>query len=168
MGRKADRRRHSLELHKQEAFQGMRAYHASEIQHKQDAIAIMKAALTSVITVDGAMLAALATQKVHPSVTILGTLLVLLAACLALSELSEITNNKIAKDHRRYEDYRDDYVRALVSLGLQDAQSHWHRQEDRDRSGYAATQKIVKVFENIVVGVAAVGFAFALMLYGFQ
>jgi len=155
-----DDKRRAHEMHKQEAFQGMRAYHMSEIHHKQDAISVIKSTLTLVITINGAIIATLLAQKIHPLVAISGSLLVMLATIKFMSDLVDITNEKITKDHNRYEDYRNDYIYEMIELGLENKQSHWHREENRSSSGFSKTQEIINVFRCMVINVSILGVIF--------
>ena len=45
-------------------FDGMRAYHQSEIAHKKDAIDILKSILTTTILIDGALISTIISKNV--------------------------------------------------------------------------------------------------------
>ena len=149
--------RSSHELHKQEAFQGMRAYHVSEIHHKQDAIGVLKSFMTTVITVDGAIIGGLVTGILAPELAIFGALAIFVFTIIAGHFLVDVTKSKMDKDNHRYEHYRNDYINEIITLNIKDARSHWFLTEDRSDSGVKKTQGILTVYYTIIVFVSLFG-----------
>jgi len=108
------RQRATLDANKREMFDGMRAYHESELAHKRDAITLLMAILTAV----GAVFAALVLgAKPVPNAGVLAAFAAL-AATLGAFCIAASTNRKIDADHQRYAEFGAEYVRTCELLGL--------------------------------------------------
>lgn len=96
------------------AFDAMRAYHQSEISHKQDAIGMLTTLLTAVGAIFGAIVIPEGSIK-YPVVLACATaaVTVALAAVIVLT-----TNKKIQADHDVYASFGAEYMRACEVLDL--------------------------------------------------
>lgn len=157
------------EANKREAFDGMRAYHQSEIAHKKDAVDILKAILTTTIILYGGVLSVAISGKIGVLYAIYTgwTLAVLIG--LSVSLVVGVTNRKIDEDNKRYRKYRDEYVLERKLLGLESDLSKekytsaWVEEHDPTKTGYHHTKNILRVFAGMIFLVAIVGSVF---IYG--
>ncbi|MCW8092123.1 hypothetical protein [Alteromonas sp. ASW11-130] len=157
------------EANKREAFDGMRAYHQSEIAHKKDAVDILKAILTTTIVLYGGVLSVVISGNIDNSYAIYTgwTLVVLIGLSVAL--VVGVTNRKIDEDNKRYRKYRDEYVLERKLLGLEsdllneNYTSAWIEEHYPTKTGYHHTKNILRVFAAMIFFVSLVGSAF---IYG--
>ncbi len=108
------KKRASYEANKREMFDGMRAYHQSEISHLNHAITILLAVLGAV---GAAVLALFLAEEPHKHLP--GIAWGLSAVVIALSLTVAITSHlKITSDHKTYEEYGKEYQRTSELLGF--------------------------------------------------
>jgi hypothetical protein len=156
------------ESNKREAFDGMRAYHQSEISHKKDAIDILKTLLTTVVLLFAGLVAA-AYKQIAPSDSViylawgLAGLNILAALATTLT-----TNMKITQDNKRYSAYTLEYKIERDIIGLEDDlkaynhQSKWIEEKPgKNKSGYHYTKLILTWF---AITVSMIGVAGAILV----
>jgi hypothetical protein len=108
--------RASHEANKREMFDGMRAYHQSEIAHKQDAVRM----LTTLLAAAGAIFAAIIVpERPIPYAVLLSAVTALVATIFAWVIVGT-TNRKIEEEHEIYARFGQEYSRACAVLGLFD------------------------------------------------
>ena len=162
----SDSLRTTLDANKREAFDAMRAYHQSEIEHKSHAISM----LTTVLTGVGAVFAAI----IIPSAAIAnaGAIAFLAAAAASLGSYLVVssTNTKIGSDHKRYAAFGAEYVNTCRLLGLFDAIQIGDctitlKTDDKlgQGKGYINTQKILQKFGWFVATLGWVAFAYVVL-----
>ena len=156
------------EQNKREAFDGMRAYHQSEISHKKDAIDILKTYLTTIVIIYAGLVAGISGKIIDNTYIILLGWAVALLNGLACWLIVRTTNFKIDSDNRKYKQYRDEYVVERSIIGLDDDltahghTSHWIETTDTPPlSGYNYTKKIINWFG---ITIAAVGLFGAIVI----
>jgi hypothetical protein len=139
-----------LEANKREMFDGMRAYHQSEIEHKRDAIEVLKALLAGA----GAVYAAI----IIPSnkIPYAGWLAAGISAAITFATISIVrsTNAKIARGHLVYQSFGDEYMRTCRLLGLYYA-SDYGEIIKQSRAigrgdGWKSTQNILRSFGTTI------------------
>ncbi|MGF1640772.1 MAG: hypothetical protein ACFCUO_07465 [Rhodospirillales bacterium] len=156
--------------HKREAFDGMRAYHQSEISHKKDAIDILKAVLTSILVVYGGIVGALITKQIEYRLAISISVIILIFILAIVIGLVYSTNEKIDQDNKRYRSFRKEYINEIKALNLESdriqnkLESAWADNIDESKTGYHYTKVIIRLFGILVVGTAAMGTAIILSL----
>jgi hypothetical protein len=107
-------RRASYEANKREMFDGMRAYHESEINHSRHAITI----LLAIAGAAGAIvLAVLFPEKTSEHLTEIAWGLAIVVAVLSLT-VAFTTHLKIGSDHETYKAYGREYVLTSQLLGF--------------------------------------------------
>lgn len=147
----------ALIQHKRESFDGMRAYHTSEINHKQHTIDILKTVIVPVIAFYGGLITYSVSNhpKLWPVVAI-GVGVVAFVWWFTDSLVTE-TCKKIDRDHLVYNKHRADYVDALGKLNLMS--THWDLLTEKEdgETGYAFTKKIIREFRWLIVGLAITG-----------
>lgn len=154
------------EANKREAFDGMRAYHQSEIAHKKDAIEILKAVLATTVIIYGGLLSAVMTVKIYPDTALYAAIAIAAMVGIASSLIVGITNRKIDEDNKRYRKYREEYVLERRLIGLEkDLRasgyiSAWNEEHDPNRTGYHHTKNILRALGWIIFVVAVVGVFF--------
>ena len=165
----------SLESHKREAFDAMRAYHESELSHKSDAIETLKTFLTTIIVVFGGILASVK-SNLAPSLYI--HILVVIIASITIGAtwyIYYITRRKIIGDHEQFFRYKSAYIWGWNLLGLaaadnrskplfsipeiEDAYSGIEREDvrGRNRPGYWLTIDILTALSAIVTTITISG-----------
>ncbi len=152
------------EQNKREAFDGMRAYHQSEISHKKDAIDILKTYLTTVVIIYAGLVAGITGKIIDNNYIVLLGWAVALLNGIACWAIIRSTNFKIDKDNRKYNQYRDEYIVERAITGLEnDLKEHGHvshwieAQEEPVISGYNYTKKIINWFGITIVAVGLFG-----------
>jgi phage shock protein PspC (stress-responsive transcriptional regulator) len=165
---KMDEFKKKIETHQQnkrEAFDAMRAYHLSEISHKGHAIDILKSIMTTVLTVYAGLVVSFATDAIDPQIIRLISLLIFLTTSVFSHLIVWATNEKIASDNTRYDAFREEYKaeRRILCLDQEllgaEFQSAWLTPQDRKRSGYQFTARILKIIAwslTVVSGIATV------------
>lgn len=158
-----DVRRQSHESNKREAFDGMRAYHSSEIEHKKDAIEILKTILTSSILIYSGLLAAIYGKLVKNEYIICLDFVVTALIVMSVFTIVWTTIVKINADNKRYGEYRAEYVIERDILGLEDDlkamqfTSKWLKPSDPDKTGFHFTKLILIWYGITILTIAAVG-----------
>lgn len=114
----SDNNRSSYEQNKREMFDGMRAYHGSEHQHKRDAVNFLRSILGVAAGVYGVIIGSFFT----PDLTIeYATPLawgILFFVALVIFITVNATNRKIKADHNIYKRYGAEYTRFSYMLEL--------------------------------------------------
>lgn len=107
----------SLIENKREMFDGMRAYHQSEIHHANHAITM----LLAIAAAEGAVVLAMVTQEVklplHLNEIAWALFLVVMLLTLPIAIMSHI---KISSDHNIYQSFGKEYVNTSRLLGFYD------------------------------------------------
>lgn len=156
---KADLRVH--EANKAEAFQGMRAYHTSELNHKKDAISIFQTLITSVAIIYTGLIAGVYNNVIDDltPITILGwVVFIVLVICSCI--ITNYSNKKISKDNARYNKYVAEYIWEREIIHLEEDllnvgyKSYWadfkENLSEKPKTGYSYTKKII-IGLNIIV-----------------
>lgn len=150
------------EQNKREAFDGMRAYHQSEIAHKKDAIDILKTILTSSLSLFTGLLATVFVAKIDTTYILYVSWIVTALVGVAAWNIVHSTNRKIDQDHARYQKYAQEYTLERRIIGLEDdleKQGHtsaWVAVTQGGKSGYHHTKNILTGLGWIVFMVAFV------------
>jgi uncharacterized membrane protein YeiB len=148
------------DANKKEAFDGMRAYHQSEIAHKKDAIDLLKQILVSGALIYTGLIAALFTNKVPKEAIVALSYVLTLIVGLAVFHIVVPTNKKIEQDHKRYIKYAQEYIITRQIMGIEkDLIEHgfvsvWTKYQINTKSGYSFTKRIVTTFGFIVFFIA--------------
>ncbi|MDM8159161.1 hypothetical protein QUH73_04935 [Labilibaculum sp. K2S] len=153
---------------KREAFDGMRAYHLSEIEHKKDAVEMIKTILTVTILVYGGMLGMIISGKVPLAFfsSLCLALLLFCTVCFISYKIVSVTNLKISKDNARYRKYAEEYVKERdileldADLQLQDYCSAWKEVKDLNKTGFYFTKSILSVFAGLPIIISIIGSVF--------
>lgn len=155
--------RTTLENAAKEAFEGMRAYHRSEIDHKRDAIAI----ITTVLAGNGGLVAAgfgaLGRASGIGWTIIAGVaVLVFTATVVLVQQIMTATQKKIEADGLRYQEFKAQSIAAKRLLGLYKPITTEHGtetvlKEPMPSAGKAKTQRILDVFFQLVIVFSLVG-----------
>ena len=159
-------RRHTHEANKREAYDGMRAYHQSELAHKKDAVDIIKTILTVIVIVYAGLAGSALTGKIDSNLAISASWIIAILVGIALSTIVFFTNKKIDEDNQRYRKYQSEYVKEREIIGLEKDLcnagyiSAWVEQQYPNRTGYHHTKNIIRAFAWIVFIVAIVGVGF--------
>ncbi len=155
-----------LTENKREMFDGMRAYHQSEISHSNHAITM----LLSISGVAGTAVLAILFQPtlpVHAQEIAWGLFVVVLAFSLAISITAHI---KITGDHKVYSSFGQEYVKTSILLGLYEKEVPMTADKSEklkinkqigQGKGYQKTQAIIWTFSGILVSLT---FLFAILL----
>ncbi|MDF2178989.1 hypothetical protein P2G88_12080 [Aliiglaciecola sp. CAU 1673] len=113
-----DKNRSSYELNKREMFDGMRAYHHSEHQHKRDALNFLRSVLTVSAGVYGVIIGSFFTPEFNIQYAQwLAWGMLLMVALVTYSTVSN-ANDKIEADHQVYANFGEEYTRFCLILGL--------------------------------------------------
>lgn len=156
-------RRTTHELNKKEAFDGMRAYHQSELSHKKDAIEILKTLLTSCILIFTGLLASVYAGLAKTEYILYLAIAITGITGLACFLIVWTTNRKIEQDNGRYRKYLAEYVVERDILALEDdlkAAGHtstWVMPSNPDKSGFHYTKLILRWFGWIIFMIAIAG-----------
>lgn len=159
-------RRQTHEANKREAYDGMRAYHESEIAHKKDAIDIIKTILTTTVILFAGLVGSATTEKIAIELALITSWIIAILVGIATSTIVLFTNRKIDQDNRRYRKYRDEYVKERELIGLEGDlresgyTSAWVEPQIPERTGYHHTKNIIRAFATIVFVIALVGVGF--------
>ncbi len=160
---------------KRECFDGMRAYHQSEIAHKKDTIEILKSILTTIVLVYGAIIGAIITKSIESVALVVVSFFTLILIAISVLSITYVTNNKIDKDNARYRKYEEEYVIERQIIGLESEllklnhESVWiDKTKDKNKTGYHHTKLILWVFSVIIILVSLVGTSFSVGAYFLQ
>ncbi len=157
---------------KREAFDGMRAYHTSEIAHKQDAITIFKTILTTTVVIYGGLISTYISTQFSSSIANLMAAIAFLLI-LILSSITVITTSrKIDRDHDRYEEYKSEYMIERQILGIDEdysgadekSQAHLLSKRERTGVGHKYTKHSLRGFGIVIQAVALIGMIIVLVL----
>lgn len=104
-----------METHRQNyrmAFDAMRAYHQSEIDHKKDAISVLNNILITMLTVFGGIYYLIFTTSIplKNGVIFSITLLIALSYLLIITAIKRKIFAKISADNLRYEKFREECI----------------------------------------------------------
>lgn len=144
----------SLRENKREMFDGMRAYHQSEISHANHAITMLLAIAGAT---GAAILAMLFPEKLPEHLTEIawGLFFVVLLLSVAVAWTSQC---KITSDHSTYEAYGKEYVITSKLLGFYDEirvngeTKKIKNEEDIGKGkGYQNTQRIIRAFAGLLI-----------------
>lgn len=158
-------------LNKREAFDGMRAYHQSEIFHKKDCIDILKSILTSTLAVYGSIIGLAYSEKIQHNQALSTALIILFFTVTAVFGVVWSTNRKIDQDNMRYRKYRDEYKLERLMLRLEEDMwehsyiSAWFEPHDAHKTGYHHTKVILRCFGWLIIGCASIGTTLVLSLF---
>ena len=149
--------RHILIDAADEAFAGMRAYHASELTHKQQTVTI----LTTILAGNGALIAAGFGALDHIGVIgweviCLAALGVFVATFVCASLILDATIQKMNADAVRYDDYKQISIRARTLLGLYEPMKVGDREETvypevKSGQGSAKSKRVLWTFYWMVI-----------------
>ncbi|MEQ1544987.1 hypothetical protein [Methyloglobulus sp.] len=162
-----------IETHQQnkrEAFDGMRAYHQSEISHKSHAIDVLKTIMTAILTIYAGLVVSVVTGKLASIVIIVTSILVCLATAICGHAIVWATNKKIDQDNTKYEGFRDEYKTERRILCLEEelqkagCASAWIQSQDRKKSGYSTTKLILNIFAWSLTFVATIATVFVFLI----
>ena len=115
----SDLNRTTYELNKREMFDGMRAYHNSEIHHKKDAIGFLRSVLGVIVGVYGIIIGSFFSPDLTIEYAEYLVWIILLLFGLVISIVVNATIKKIEADHAIYANYGAEYTRFSYILGLQ-------------------------------------------------
>ena len=158
--------RSTHEANKREAYDGMRAYHQSELAHKKDAVDILKTILTTSVVIFGGLVGFVMSARINATIVIVAAWTIAVLISLAVGVIVFFTNKKIDEDNRRYRKYRDEYIKERELIGLEDDLkkagyiSAYVEAGCPEKTGYHHTKNILKSFGCIVIVVAIVGVVF--------
>ena len=150
-----------LESNKKEMFEGMRAYHVSEREHKRDAMAIFAATLTTF----GAVFAGVVAKEPKHPICVMAIASAIVLFVIWRTAVS--TLRKIDADHNSYATYGSEYVRTSAQLDKllpDDFRLNKPTNVGQGR-GYVATKRIL-IELAIVAGISVVA-ASLLFAFGF-
>jgi len=145
------------------AFDAMRAYHTSEIEHKKDMITILNSILLVIVSIYAGIYYYIiyVFPKSNKSLLIIGILIILLCCtllALLINSLKKQNNAKIKSDNDHYESFREECRIERDLLGLtktlkkknQNIPFYWEQikeiKKDRDGTGYLKTIKIISMY----------------------
>jgi hypothetical protein len=148
-----------LAENKREMFDGMRAYHESEIRHANHAITMLLAIAAAVGAVVLAMLFPQHTPK-HISEIAWGLFFITFAFSIAIAVSAHI---KITADHRVYASFGREYVKTSTLLGFYKKQVTLDKNGKKKKeplkvsqtigqgTGYRLTQAVIWAFTGVLI-----------------
>lgn len=156
------------EQNKREAFDGMRAYHQSEIAHKGHTVEVIKTLLTVVVSAYGGLIALIVSGKVSRCNGVAAAVMFFACVAIVVYYVVRETNLKIDEDHNRYEDHRSEYLAERRLLQIDSAfdnayKTHWQTRAKDSPTGYSLTKRLNRALGAIVVAAAAIGAFLAVM-----
>lgn len=151
---------------KREMFDGMRAYHQSEINHCNHAITM----LLSIAAGAGAVVFAILFQEYTPkNIGIISWGLFIVVSVFSLT-IAATSHLKINGDHKAYSSFGREYVKSSILLGLYDKKVPYESenmevlktsQNIGQGNGYKETQIIIWSFSITLISLT---FLFALLI----
>lgn len=147
------------------AFDAMRAYHSSEIEHKKDMIAILNGILVAIVTVYAGVFIFILKEDVTPyyGIFYLIILVITLLFYVLIKELKSSNKEKIEADNDRYEKFRRECeaerehlgLKAFFDLSYPDSEIYWKEPSGKARkgSGYLKTIDIINIYSNVLIGI---------------
>ncbi len=156
------------EQNKREAFDGMRAYHTSEIEHKGHTVEVIKTLLTVVVSAYGGLIALILNNKASRCQGVGAAIVLLMFVAVVVFIVLHYTNKKIDSDHNSYENHRSEYIaeRKLLesdSLFGEGYKTHWQPRSAGVTSGYSHTKRLNFAFGSIVIAAALIGSILAIV-----
>lgn len=158
--------RSTFEQNKREMFDGMRAYHVSEHQHKRDAVNFLRSILGIAAGIYGVIISTFFTELVSVGNPIPLVWVILFFIGLVVFLVVNSTNKKIEANHEVYKVYGDEYTRFCFMLELNKSVDVSSRVIDGKRidlddpigqgDGYKKTMYIISEWGWAVVIVAAI------------
>jgi Ca2+/Na+ antiporter len=150
------------EQNKREAFDGMRAYHQSEIAHKGHTVEVIKTLLTVVVSAYGGLVALILGGKVSRCNGVAAAAVFFVCVAIVVFYVVRETNKKIDKDHDSYENHRSEYLAERRLLDIDSAfgneyTTHWQPRAKDSPTGYSFTKRLTRALGWIVVGAALIG-----------
>lgn len=160
----ASEKRSAHEANKKEMFDGMRAYHLSEINHKKDGIDILKTYLVTLAGVFGGLLASINKGYISNAAIIGLAILIAVINAIAVGLITWFTNQKIMADNGVYNRFLYEHGKERELLGIEDDlrthtdyKSPWQKAEAKSEiKGYSHTIRIMRVFGNSVIAIGVV------------
>ncbi len=153
------------------AFDAMRAYHTSEIEHKKDAISVLNAFLASMVPVFGGVFFYILKDNSINWISIVMGILSIVAYFMSIDAVIETYKQKVDSDHYRYEQFRDEANREREVLGIKEdlkeystdaCSSLYWDEKGRERSGHNSTKNIIERYSMLLKGVCM----FVAVLFG--
>jgi len=160
-GDSTDHRWH--EQNKREAFDGMRAYHASEIAHKAHTVEVIKTLLTLVVGAYGGLIALILKAQLATFPAVVAAAVLLLCVSGIVLYVIKKTTAKIDSDHMAYELHRAEYLAERTLSGINEDfasigyQTHWRPRPATGPSGYSYSKRLTFALGGIVIVAAAIG-----------
>ena len=153
------------------AFDAMRAYHSSEIEHKKDMITILNGIFVSIITVFAGITYCIVTKD-YDKYNCFIFLFILAVATLYVIMILRLWKNskhKIASDNARYEQFREEckkereYLRLNTFFGP--GPTYWEMSSaDRQGAGHKVTRSIVDGYSTVLISIIVCLSIFSLAL----
>lgn len=153
------------------AFDAMRAYHSSEIEHKKDMISVLNGIFVSIITVFAGIAYFIVTKDYDKYLCLIFffILAVTILYIIMILRLRGSSSAKIASDNARYEQFREECRKEREYLQLNTFFSpnstYWEMPSVfRDGAGHEVTQTIVDGYCKILISIIICLSLFALAL----
>jgi hypothetical protein len=147
------------------AFDAMRAYHNSEIEHKKDMITILNGILVAIVTVYAGVFIFILKEDVVPyyHVSFIVITVITLLFYALIRALKSSNKEKIEGDNNRYEKFRRECEAEREHLGLKsffdsnypDLDIYWKDPSGSTRkgSGFLKTIYIINIYSNVLIGI---------------
>lgn len=151
------------------AFDAMRAYHTSEIEHKKDMITILNSVFASTITVYAGIFYLILTPAYKPYHKIAFFIILMITALynFLISRLKKSNVQKIVADNNRYEKFRvecqleRDYLMLnhYFETTAPSKDIYWKAKPDasgkREGSGNTKTISIIQIYCNMLISIVS-------------
>ena len=147
------------------AFDAMRAYHTSEIEHKKDMITIQNQVLLSIISVFAGIFYFILSPgyKQYHKASIIVILLIAAFYFFLICRLNSACIRKIKSDNKRYEQFRIECNLERDHLGISKRfdkreNIYWSNQNHHDpdhKPGFKITTGIITVYSEVLLFVVA-------------
>jgi len=153
------------------AFDAMRAYHVSEIEHKKDMITILNSILLSIVTVFAGVFIFILSPDydIYNHVSLIIIAIIGILYLVLIFRLMKVNAKKIQGDNDRYEKFRiecqlerkylklDDYYKSLNQID----KIYWNivedtpkdQEGDRVGSGYKKTIGIINIYSKALLAI---------------
>lgn len=147
------------------AFDAMRAYHNSEIEHKKDMISILNSFFLSIITVFTGIFVFLLKEytSVYFSLSIITIPAIMLIYIVLIVRLKSSNKGKIIADNKRYEKFRLECIAERKHLGLTAFfetnhpfdSLYWRERfgDEGEGLGFLETIAIINIYGNLLIGI---------------
>jgi hypothetical protein len=147
------------------AFDAMRAYHTSEIEHKKDMITILNGILVSIVTVFAGIFIFILSSDydAYKRVATIFIMIIGFLYVIMIRKLMSVNAEKIKGDNNRYEKFRIECQLEREYLGLNDYYKeikqidniYWFVVEDKDGerkgTGYKKTIGIINIYCDVLL-----------------